>query len=516
MLNFCFGNVTLAQDDHGLNEAHNSESDSPVRELETPISPDTVTRAEESETNPNHDNDDMNEDEDDTWTCVERPDPCPAMPSLSGVDKCYCPEAHDICEEGFMCNLYNNSCSLPPPDCGMTPDIADEARCVCTNDESATICEENEYCHLDKKKCKPAPAACPDVPGIAPSAGCSCNASIVCKKGFMCDLDTVTCVERPARCPVMPSLSGVDKCYCPKAHEICEEGLMCNLFNSSCSPPPPDCGEIPDIADDARCVCKNDKNATICQENEMCNSTSVTCSVRPAECPYMPSVSPREGCYCEVSHTLCVEDEMCDNRTAVAKCAPLPEECPPMPGVTYDPAGCYCRFSQSICEAVYMCNARNNTCSIPAKCDDPTSLTDWADLNLDISSKHPDNIFVESVNVTFMCKENTFLTRKVKQIIIIKTTSLFPQDYKFTKAIDDIGYEATCLPTGEWNQIAKCEMIFCNPLDVDDETVENTEFKNTFNMTTHASTLKLSCKENINDFDFGQNILRTFLTCGKT
>ena len=54
MLNFCFGNVTLAQDDHGLNEAHNSESDSPVRELETPISPDTVTRAEESETNPNH------------------------------------------------------------------------------------------------------------------------------------------------------------------------------------------------------------------------------------------------------------------------------------------------------------------------------------------------------------------------------------------------------------------------------------------------------------------------------
>ena len=55
MLNFCFGNVTLAQDDHGLNEAHNSESDSPVRELETPISPDTVTRAEESETNPNHD-----------------------------------------------------------------------------------------------------------------------------------------------------------------------------------------------------------------------------------------------------------------------------------------------------------------------------------------------------------------------------------------------------------------------------------------------------------------------------
>ena len=72
-----------------------------------------------------------------------------------------------------------------------------------------------------------------------------------------------------------------------------------------------------------------------------------------------------------------------------------------------------------------------------------------------------------------------------------------------------------CLPTGEWNQIAKCEMIFCNPLDIDEDTVEISEFRNTYNMTTHGSKLKISCKETINDFDFGQNILRIFLTCGK-
>ena len=72
------------------------------------------------------------------------------------------------------------------------------------------------------------------------------------------------------------------------------------------------------------------------------------------------------------------------------------------------------------------------------------------------------------------------------------------------------------MPTGEWDEIAGCELIFCKELDVDDATVDKTEVKNMFNMTTHASKLKLSCKEPLEDFDFGQNILRLFLTCGKT
>ena len=58
-------------------------------------------------------------------------------------------------------------------------------------------------------------------------------------------------------------------------------------------------------------------------------------------------------------------------------------------------------------------------------------------------------------------------------------------------------------------------MIFCNPLTVDDDSVEVTEIKNTHNMTTHASEMKLSCKEHLHDFDFGEGILRIFLTCGK-
>ena len=89
------------------------------------------------------------------------------------------------------------------------------------------------------------------------------------------------------------------------------------------------------------------------------------------------------------------------------------------------------------------------------------------------------------------------------------------KDYKFTEAIEDIGYTATCLPTGQWNQIAKCEMIFCNALEVDDESVETTDFKDTYNMTTHGSIMKLSCKEEGYDFEFGNSIIRTFLTCGK-
>ena len=59
-------------------------------------------------------------------------------------------------------------------------------------------------------------------------------------------------------------------------------------------------------------------------------------------------------------------------------------------------------------------------------------------------------------------------------------------------------------------------MIFCNELDIDDTTVDQTDIKNMYSMTTHASKMKLSCKEPLHDFDVGENILRLFLTCGKT
>ena len=72
-----------------------------------------------------------------------------------------------------------------------------------------------------------------------------------------------------------------------------------------------------------------------------------------------------------------------------------------------------------------------------------------------------------------------------------------------------------CLPTGEWDNIERCTMIFCNPLNVDNETVNLLEIRNMYNMTTHASSLKLSCKKPLHDFDFGRGIRRIFATCGK-
>ena len=82
--------------------------------------------------------------------------------------------------------------------------------------------------------------------------------------------------------------------------------------------------------------------------------------------------------------------------------------------------------------------------------------------------------------------------------------------------MDDYGYIAECLPSGEWDEIAGCEMIFCNELYIDDATVVQTDIKNMHTMTTHASKMKLSCKEPLHDFDFSENIVRLFLTCGKT
>ena len=150
----------------------------------------------------------------------------------------------------------------------------------------------------------------------------------------------------------------------------------------------------------------------------MCDKQTVTCKERPDPCPVMPELSGREGCYCEVNHTLCVEDEMCDNRTAIAGCTPRPPPCPPMPGVTYGVTRCYCRFSGTICEAVHMCNERNNSCSIPAMCPDPTTFQNWADLNLEISSSYNQTTLIEGSNITIMCTHNTFLTRKVLRLFM--------------------------------------------------------------------------------------------------
>ena len=239
----------------------------------------------------------------------------------------------------------------------------------------------------------------------------------------MCDYedDKGTCVERPGACLVMPGVNTTARCYCKEAHDLCDEGYMCNLYNNSCSLPPPTCGPIPDIATQERCVCEGapgedgtePPKQVICEEGLMCDKQTVTCKERPDPCPVMPELSGREGCYCEVNHTLCVEDEMCDNRTAIAGCTPRPPPCPPMPGVTYGVTGCYCRFSQTICEAVHMCNERNNSCSIPAMCPDPTTMQNWADLNLEISSSYNQTTLIEGSNITIMCTHNTFLTREV-------------------------------------------------------------------------------------------------------
>ena len=140
-----------------------------------------------------------------------------------------------------MCNLYNSSCSLPPPACGPTPDIADEARCICENTNTSIICQENEMCNSTIVTCTPRPAECPTMPDLSPRSGCYCEVShTLCIEDEMCDNRTkvASCTPRPEECPPMPAVTyGDSGCYCRFSDSICEAVHMCNERNNSCSIP---------------------------------------------------------------------------------------------------------------------------------------------------------------------------------------------------------------------------------------------------------------------------------------
>ena len=344
-------------------------------------------------------------------------DPCEDYPRLANTT-CNC-NSTTTCLEQDSCFPESGKCEAYSKCEDMM--IMTTEHCACV--EAMQACNVSEYCHAEQKACLPAPSNnCTALPDIAPTSGCSCNATIVCQEGEMCEEgDQPACIERPGACLAMPVVNTTAQCYCEEAHDLCDPGNMCNLYNNTCSLPPPKCGPIPDIATEERCVCQGAGAAdadpptpVICEEGDMCDITTGTCKPRPEPCPAMPELSEREGCYCQVNHTLCEEEQMCDNRTAIAGCTPRPPVCPPMPGVTFGVTGCYCRFSNSICEEVHMCNERNNSCSIPAMCPDPTSLQDWSSMNLEIASSYNETTLIEGSNITIMCSHNTFLTKQVQ------------------------------------------------------------------------------------------------------
>ena len=110
------------------------------------------------------------------------------------------------------------------------------------------------------------------------------------------------------------------------------------------------------------------------------------------------------------------------------------------------------------------------------------------------------------------------------------------QEHSFTEVIDDTGYVATCLPTGLWDEMAVCSMIYCNSLVIDTNTVTVTDMTQLFhsenitdtfgyNDTENSGTigyqgvgtvLRAECTEFGDDFDPGENLIRTYFFCNKT
>ena len=101
--------------------------------------------------------------------------------------------------------------------------------------------------------------------------------------------------------------------------------------------------------------------------------------------------------------------------------------------------------------------------------------------------------------------------------------------------INDTGYVATCLKTGEWDAMPPCHLLRCNPLNLDDKTVTLTDLTENYysdnltqtdgyDDTSHSGTAgygvgtlyQVDCTEFGDDFDFGENIVRAHLYCNKT
>ena len=113
--------------------------------------------------------------------------------------------------------------------------------------------------------------------------------------------------------------------------------------------------------------------------------------------------------------------------------------------------------------------------------------------------------------------------------------TLTHQEHAFTEAINDTGYIATCLKSGDWNAMPPCHFIHCNPLTVDEQTVtlidltddyytDNLTLTDGYEDASHSGTTgydvgtlyQADCTEFGDDFDFGKNIVRALLFCNKT
>jgi hypothetical protein len=145
--------------------------------------------------------------------------------------------------------------------------------------------------------------------------------------------------------------------------------------------------------------------------------------------------------------------------------------------------------------------------------------------------------FLEGMNMTLKCSHHQFIVDGVSLDTFLELSDFCSpvQEHQYTEALNDTTYVSTCLPSGEWDAVVPCSLRFCGPLSVDDATVTLTDLTTTYfsdnitktvgyNVDGNSGTTgydvgtlyTAECTQFGDDFDFGENIIRTLYYCNKT
>ena len=183
---------------------------------------------------------------------------------------------------------------------------------------------------------------------------------------------------------------------------------------------------------------------------------------------------------------------MCAGQTG--DCVPRPPPCLPLPSVAGGER-CVCQLpggTLQVCEEGEACAA---SCFPPAYCQDPTITATWASHNEVVTSKVKPTM-VQGSELEMECLEHTF-------------TSLSLGAGKFKQK-----FTAVCSDSGQWSE-ERCTHPLCPHLRVDSASVEVTELFITLNAKSQGSVIKLSCKQEADEFEFGSGTTRLLAVCNR-
>ena len=385
-----------------------------------------------------------------------------------------------LCYLGLQCDPYSQQLVGP-----------ERCQCGCANQTAqhspgdCELCWEGEFCYEDQwLQSQYCVWQCDHLP-VTNFQPCFCNGEVCDDYGYnYCNLSSGC--EYFQSCPVSPwdlQLSQESVC-------TCWEGGLCNITEF--------CSYDETTTTTTSTTTDINMMMNMNMTSTMSQTTSYSCLPRPEDCPELPHLTPPGGCSCNQSE-LCGPDLMCDPSLlpANSSCIERPPPCQPFPAVT-GPEGCFCNItdltvSPEICEEGEGCD---ETCFLPAYCDHPTALTNWTDYNARLVSHNNQTSFIQWSQLELECLEHTFTEHSVQARLFQKELS------------------GVCSSNGTWDMPA-CVFPACPWPQLDAKTVKVTELFIVHNATTQGAKLKVSCKDETTQFNFGA-FTRLFAFCNRS